>query len=94
MIASYIYSGVALLVNAYYFAMLYYIISSWIPALQTNAIGRFVEKIVDPYLAIFRKFIPPLGMIDISPILAFIAYNFLSGYLLDGVYYVLKIIGL
>lgn len=94
MIGGYILYGVGMLINVYYFAMLYYIISSWIPALQANAIGRFVEKIVEPYLAIFRKFIPPFGMIDLSPIVAFFVYNFLSGYLYDGVRSVLMMTGL
>ena len=33
---------------------------------------RFVEESVDPYLNLFRRFIPPIGPIDISPILAIV----------------------
>ncbi len=35
----------------------------------------FLAPITDPYLNIFRSFIPPLGGIDFSPILAFIVLN-------------------
>lgn len=62
--------------------------------LRTNFVGVFVEKIVDPYLAIFRKIIPPIGMIDISPIFGFIAYNFIRFYLLQGIAFLLQTVGL
>lgn len=93
MIANYILVAVSGLVNIYYFAMLFYIISSWIPPLRENALGRFVEKIVNPYLDIFRKVIPPIGMIDISPIVAFFVYGFITRYLLEGVRFILITIG-
>ena len=34
---------------------------------------RALGTIAEPWLGIFRRFIPPLGMIDISPIVAIIA---------------------
>uniref|UniRef100_UPI0020BF1D77 YggT family protein n=1 Tax=Lysinibacillus sp. D4B1_S16 TaxID=2941231 RepID=UPI0020BF1D77 len=48
------------------------------PAAQNSAIGRMLEKVCEPYLGIFRKFIPPLGMIDISPIVAIFMLNFIE----------------
>lgn len=35
-----------------------------------RAVTGFVTEVTDPYLAVFRRFIPPLGPIDLSPILA------------------------
>ena len=32
---------------------------------------RFVAHYTDPYLNIFRRIIPPIGMLDISPIVGF-----------------------
>jgi len=55
-----------------------YILMSWVPAAQNSAIGRMLEKVCEPYLGIFRKFIPPLGMIDISPIVAIFMLNFIE----------------
>lgn len=50
------------------------ILMSWIPRMPynqaLNVVVRFVEDVTDPYLEIFRRFIPPLGMVDISPIVA------------------------
>lgn len=38
----------------------------------------FLSPITDPYLNIFRSFIPPLGGLDISPILAIIVLQFVG----------------
>lgn len=55
-----------------------YILMSWVPAAQNSAIGRMLEKVCEPYLGIFRKFIPPIGMIDISPIVAIFLLNYIQ----------------
>jgi YggT family protein len=51
------------------------IISSWIPELQGTRVMQFISYCTDPYLNLFRRVIPPLGMLDISPIFAFLAMN-------------------
>jgi YggT family protein len=56
------------------------VLLSWIPRMPYNrwlAAGvEFVHQVTDPYLNIFRRFLPPLGgggfALDISPILAII----------------------
>jgi YggT family protein len=50
-----------------------YIITSWIrlpyrPWL--NRVQRFLYDVCDPYLRLFRRFIPPLGPLDLSPMVA------------------------
>ncbi len=35
-----------------------------------DAILNFLRDVSEPYLRLFRKFIPPLGMIDLSPMVA------------------------
>lgn len=54
------------------------ILGSWIPELQQSRFMQFVAFYTDPYLNFFRRFIPPLGMLDISPIFAFLALEFLN----------------
>ncbi len=44
-------------------------------------IMSFLSPVTDPYLNIFRSFIPPLGGIDLSPILAILLLNFLGSFL-------------
>ncbi len=48
------------------------IIGSWFPAFAGHKLMRFVAFYTDPYLNLFRRWIPPLGgRVDLSPILAF-----------------------
>lgn len=60
----------------YSFLIIIYIFMSWVPGARESQIGRFIGALCEPYLEQFRKIIPPLGMIDISPIVAIIALNF------------------
>jgi YggT family protein len=53
-----------------------YILTSWIrlpyqPWL--NRVQRFLYDVCDPYLRIFRRFIPPVGPLDLSPMVAIFA---------------------
>jgi YggT family protein len=36
----------------------------------SDAILSFLRDVCEPYLRLFRRFIPPLGMLDFSPIIA------------------------
>lgn len=58
------------------------ILSSWVPDFYKYKIVQFIAFIVDPYLKVFRRFIPPLGMFDLSPIFALIFLNLLEGFIL------------
>ena len=64
------------LVDAYTFIIFVYVLLSWFPH-QKGIIGdiyNVLGKICDPYLNLFRRFIPPIGgMLDISPIIALLA---------------------
>ncbi|RXT15497.1 YggT family protein [Ammoniphilus sp. CFH 90114] len=81
--------GAALLIRLYYFALIGRILLSWLPQLQENRFAEFLYNITEPYLAVFRRFIPPLGMIDLSPIVAFFVYSWISDFLLRGLHTVL-----
>ncbi|WP_202077020.1 YggT family protein [Caldalkalibacillus salinus] len=67
---------VDLFFTIYTFMVFGYILMSWLPNLRESALGEILGKFVEPVLAPFRKIIPPLGMIDISPIVALIALRF------------------
>lgn len=66
------------LIQFYSYALIIYILLSWFPNARETGFGRFLAKISEPYLEPFRKIIPPLGMIDISPIVAIFLLNFAS----------------
>ena len=58
------------------------ILGSWLPELSEYKLFRFICFYTDPYLNFFRRFIPPLGMIDFSPIIAFICLNVMQNMIL------------
>lgn len=51
------------------------ILGSWVPEFQRTKFMQFIAFYTDPYLNIFRRFIPPLGMMDFSPIVAFLCLS-------------------
>lgn len=54
------------------------ILSSWLPELLQYRAMQFIAFYTDPYLNFFRRIIPPLGMIDFSPIVAFFCLTILE----------------
>ncbi|MBD8068374.1 YggT family protein [Bacillus sp. PS06] len=64
------------LLNVYSYALIAYILMSWFPNARESSIGQFLARICEPYLEPFRRIIPPLGMIDISPIVGILVLNF------------------
>ncbi|WP_199171846.1 YggT family protein [Sporosarcina sp. P13] len=65
-------------VQLYSFLLIIYILMSWVPSTKETKFGQFLAKVTEPYLGFFRKFIPPLGMIDISPIAALFALQLIN----------------
>ncbi len=54
------------------------ILLSWFPNVDwLNPPFSVLSQLTDPYLNVFRSIIPPLGGIDLSPILAFLLLSFL-----------------
>ncbi len=58
------------------------VLLTWFPQIDWyNQPFAALSQITDPYLNLFRNIIPPLGGIDLSPILAFLALNVISAVL-------------
>ncbi|AST07618.1 YggT family protein [Anoxybacillus flavithermus] len=66
----------ATVIEVYSYAIIVYILMSWFPNARETKIGQFLANICEPYLEPFRRFIPPIGMIDISPIVALLVLRF------------------
>jgi len=63
----------------YTFMIIGYVLLSWLPNARESFIGEWLGKLVEPYLKTFRRFIPPIGgMLDISPIVAIFALQFVA----------------
>ncbi|WP_145939667.1 YggT family protein [Paenibacillus glacialis] len=68
-----------MLFEIYFYMIVIYVLMSWLPNLRENFIGELLTKLVEPYLSVFRRFIPPImGMLDISPIIALFVLQFVQ----------------
>lgn len=59
-----------------------YIISSWVRlpySIWLNRIQRFLHDVVEPYLRLFRRILPSMGPLDLSPLVGTIVLWVLSG---------------
>lgn len=74
-----LYKFVDLIFQVYMLILFTRILSSWIPEFQRYRTMQFVAFYADPYLNIFRRIIPPLGIFDLSPIIALFALNIIEG---------------
>jgi YggT family protein len=67
------------------------ILLSWIPRIPYNrylaAFLKFVTDVTDPYLNLFRRFLPPVrmgsGALDLSPIVATLVLILVSSVVVD-----------
>jgi YggT family protein len=50
-----------------------------------DAVLGFLRDVCEPYLSIFRRFIPPLGPIDISPIVAILVLQIVGGLIIEAI---------
>jgi uncharacterized protein YggT (Ycf19 family) len=60
---------VVVFVGVYVLVIFAYILTSWIRLpYSLNAVQRFLQDVCEPYLRLFRRFMPPLGPLDLSPL--------------------------
>jgi len=67
------------LANLYSMIIFVYVLLSWFPTKSgfLAELDSILGKICDPYLNIFKRFIPPIGgMVDITPIIALFVLQF------------------
>ena len=73
----------ARVLQIYTFVLLVRILITWIPNLDPyHPIVQMLFQVTDPVLEPARKLIPPIGMIDISPIVVFIVLGILQDLLI------------
>ena len=68
----------ALFLNIFFYALIISVILSWVAPGSHNPGAELINQICDPFLAPFRRILPNLGGLDISPILAFMALKLLD----------------
>ncbi|ANI62989.1 YggT family protein [Pseudomonas sp. PvR086] len=68
----------ALFLNIFFYALIISVILSWVAPGSHNPGAELVNQICEPALAPFRKILPNLGGLDISPILAFMVLKLID----------------
>jgi YggT family protein len=78
-----IFSLLGFLLEIYSFVVLARVLLTWVPNMDPyHPAVQFLHRITDPVLEPARKLIPPIGMIDISPIVVMIVLSFLANALM------------
>ncbi|HEX6742622.1 MAG TPA: YggT family protein [Solirubrobacteraceae bacterium] len=71
-----------LLIIAYILSSLFFAFGGRLPYSRwSSAVLGFLRDICEPFLAIFRRFIPAIGPLDLSPILAIVLLNIVGSVL-------------
>ncbi len=74
----------AQVIQLYIFVLLARILMTWIPNLDPyHPVVQMLLRVTDPVLEPARRLIPPIGMIDISPIVVFLVLQFVARILMD-----------
>lgn len=70
----------SLLIIAYILTSMFFAFGGRVPYAQwSSAVLGFLRDVCEPYLSVFRRFIPSLGPFDLSPIVALLVLNFVGG---------------
>jgi YggT family protein len=72
----------SLFLKIFWVAMIVMVIVSWVAPGSHNPAAELAYQISEPVLAPFRRLIPNLGGMDISPIFAFIAIQVVQSYVM------------
>ncbi|NER61580.1 YggT family protein [Pseudomonas sp. MAFF212428] len=75
----------SLFLKIFWLAMIIMVIVSWIAPGSHNPAAELAYQISEPVLAPFRKLVPNLGGMDISPIFAFIAIQLIQSFVVPPV---------
>ena len=73
------------LIDLYTIVVLAVVIVSWIRLSPGNLLSQLLHKLTEPVLAPARRIIPPLGGLDISPMLVLIALRAIRSVLIRSI---------
>ncbi|SEK58427.1 YggT family protein [Atopomonas hussainii] len=72
----------SLMLKVFFFALIGSVILSWVAPGSHNPAAQLINQICEPLLAPFRKLIPNLGGLDISPIFAIMTIHLIDNFVL------------
>jgi YggT family protein len=68
---------IATLIDLYSLVILVAVIMSWLPVNRRSLLWTTVQGLTEPVLAPIRRVLPPMGGLDLSPMVLLIALQFL-----------------
>lgn len=68
----------------FYWLLLAQVILSWVSPDPRNPIVAFIYQATEPMLRKVRSKVPPLGMLDVSPIVVFLFLYFIDSFLVNS----------
>ncbi|MGL3798211.1 YggT family protein [Lactiplantibacillus plantarum] len=76
------------LFQLYQLAIVVYILMSWFPGAYNTRVGQFLGQFCEPFLSIFRRFIPAIAGLDFSPIIALLVLQLAE----SGLFYLITLL--
>lgn len=68
-------------IQIYFYLLIARVLLTWFPVDWSNPLLSALSQVTDPYLNLFRSFIPPIGGIDLSAMVAILALQIGSQFL-------------
>ncbi len=75
----------SLVLTLLFWAILIHAILSWVQPDPRNPIVQFLDRVTGPILYPLQRIIPPLGGIDLSPLVAMLLIELLKGLLVNAI---------
>ncbi len=72
-----------LIIFAYIISQLIFQFGGRVPYSRwSSAVLGFLRDVSEPYISIFRRFIPPIGPLDLSPLVAVLVLQLVGGFII------------
>jgi YggT family protein len=76
-----------ILIFAYILTSLVFAFGGRIPYSRwSSAVLGFLRDVCEPYLGLFRRFIPPIGPVDVSPIVAILVLRIVGSLIINAIH--------
>lgn len=62
------------------------VIMSWVSADPRNPLVQFVRNTTEPMFYKIRRYLPPMGMLDLSPLVVILILQFLNSFVVQSMF--------
>ena len=76
-----LYRVIDMIISLIYFIIIIRVLLSWVSPDPYNPVVRIIYGITEPIMRPFRRILPPIGGLDLSPILLILALVFIQTFL-------------